>query len=195
MGEQRISDTHSMPQHKDVTFVILFDESNQDGLEVTKSSIETQKQIKHTILTCSPQGLQDTKESIVDDCVVIILRSGDRFSSNNSCLQLISHINQDVQCIYCDSIITDGNDEMLQLMFPFSLQTMSSGYMITNLILSSEVFKSLAINEKLNFLLGHDLILKACQVTNVRHVADVNFTVPSRAINVEHEIPFVGSMA
>ncbi len=195
MGEQRISDTHSMPQHKDVTFVILFDESNPEGLEVTKQSIECQKAINANIISCPVQQLQQAKASVTDSSTVIILRSGDTFYSENSCIELASEISEEVECVYCDSIIKDAEDEMLQLMFPFSLETMSSGYMITNIILSSKLFDSLTINENINFLLGHDLILKACQLTKVRHLAETKFILPSRAVNVEHEIPFVGTIS
>lgn len=196
MAGQHIPSRDSVPEHKDrsVTFIILFDSSNQDGLEVTKESISEQKEVNATILECSPQALQEIKKDVPDNSSVVILRSGDRFLSSSSCVELVSELTEQVQCVYCDSIIKDGHDEMMQLMFPFSLSAMSSGYMVTNIALSSQLFKSLAINKNLNFLLGHDLILKSSNVTNIRHLAEVGFLLPSRSINAQSEIPLIGSV-
>ena len=61
-------------------------------------------------------------------------------------------------------------------------------------IIQHQVIKAFAINKNLNFLLGHDLILKSSNVTNIRHLAEVGFLLPSRSINAQSEIPLIGSV-
>lgn len=192
MGREHLPDTDGVPEHAQLAFIVIFDEADSDGLEVTKQSIESQVGVQAKIFCCQPNEIQTTKESISDKEFVILMRSGDVFYSDMSCLEIIDNMKNGVSCIYTDSIISDDGYELPQLMFPFSLDTVSSGYMITNVALSSKLFKSLDINEKLNFLLGHDIITKALHLTKVRHLAEYKFVLPSRKINIKEELSFIG---
>ena len=192
MATERIPNTDSVPEHTSIAFIILFDTDDPKGLEVTKESIVSQVEIQSKIFEYSPEKITEIKSSIDDDEFVIILRSGDIFYSESSAKELVSNITDNTECIYSDSIIISDGDELPQLMFPFSLETMSSGYMIANITLSGKLFKTLDINPKLNFLLGHDMIGKAIKTTKVRHLAEFKFLLPSRSVNIEDEIKVFG---
>jgi hypothetical protein len=188
METESIPNTDSVREHTSIAFIILFDGDDPNGLEVTKESIASQAGIESKIFECLPEQITELKSSIDDDQFVIILRSGDIFYSESSAKELASNITDKIECIYSDSIIISEGDQLPQLLFPFSLEGMSSGYMITNIALSAKLFKRLTINPKLNFLLGHDIINKAVKTTKVRHVAEFKFLLPSRSVNIEDEL-------
>ncbi len=193
MATEHLSDTSSVSKHPEVVFMVLFDDANPNGLEVTKKSIETQIDIEPILFECAVPQLDELRASVKDEQVVIILRSGDAFYSQTSCKELIENITDKVQCVYSDSIVINEGDELPQLMFPFSLDSISSGYMITNVTLSGKAFRNLNINASLNFLLGHDIICKTFQSARVRHLAEVKFLLPSRAVDVNKELAFIGA--
>lgn len=192
MGREHLSDTDGMSEHISVTFIVLFEGSDSDGLEVTNKSIESQKNISSNVITCAPDEIADAKEAASNEGVVIVIRAGDKFYTEFSAEEIAKEVSESVGCVYTDSIIKDSGDELPQLMLPFSVETISSGYMITNVAVSAALFKSIAIREKANFLIGHDIISKSFQLSKVRHLAECKFIIPSRKINIQQELHEIG---
>lgn len=192
MGREHLSDTGGMSERISVTFIVLFEGSDSEGLEVTNKSIESQENINSNVITCTPEQITEAKQTAPDQGVVIIIRAGDKFYTEFSAQEIAKEISESVGCVYTDSIIKDSGDELPQLMFPFSVETISSGYMITNVAVSAALFKTIAIREKANFLIGHDIISKSFQLSKVRHLAECKFIIPSRKINIQQELQEIG---
>jgi len=192
MGREHLSDTDGMSERISVTFIVLFEGSDSDGLEVTNKSIESQKNISSNVITCAPDEIADAKEAASNEGVVIVIRAGDKFYTEFSAEEIAKEVSESVGCVYTDSIIKDSGDELPQLMLPFSVETISSGYMITNVAVSAALFKSIAIREQANFLIGHDIISKSFQLSKVRHLAECKFIIPSRKINIQQELHEIG---
>ena len=182
-----ISNRDDVSEHRKVVFYIFSDGSNQEGLETTKESVEAQNYDNIELFPCSSVTIKHMLDSLSDEDVVFLVRAGDSLASEDVCVRLASQITKDVKCIYCDSMIRSGDDELHQLLPPFSLDLTLSGYILANVIISADLLKALELNDSLDSLFNHDIILKSSSLSKVTHFAELGFTIPSRAVDIAEE--------
>jgi len=168
------------------------------SIDKTEGSVVEQSYKNVTIL-------QNTKESppvffnriAKEHAIYGFMSAGDRFASKNSLQDIVNKLSESkfIGGIYADACIKE-NEIVQEFYFPpHDHQTFPNLVGVFPIFFKLQAIQEEPLDENLEYLYGHNTLLKISQSSIVSHIPKLLFSLETREINIESDIKYLKNVS
>ena len=164
----------------------------------TESSIAEQSYRNATVLQNTEESTPVFFNRLVKDCEIYgFMNTGDIFASKNSLQDIVSKLSENkfIGGIYADSCIKESEVVREFYFPPHDPQTFPNLVGVFPVFFKLQAIQQEPLDENLEYLYGHNTLVKISQSSIISHIPETLFTLATREVNIESDINYLKNVS